>query len=74
MWKDNLEDIGTIKGFGKVESLLGEPNIEVMAIQTIEDRDKLQVFIEEIVLMFNLEEADLSIFRLNRKISISCKL
>ena len=41
MWKDNLIDIGTIKGFGKVESLSGEPNLEVMAIQTNEDGDKL---------------------------------
>ena len=29
MWKDSLGDIGTIKGFGKVESLSGEPNLEV---------------------------------------------
>ena len=41
MWKDSLGDIGTIKGFGKVESLSGEPNLEVMAIQTNEGGDKL---------------------------------
>ena len=41
MWKDSLGDIGTIKGFGKVESLSGEPNLEVMGIQTNEDGDKL---------------------------------
>tara|TARA_Y200000002_G_scaffold335188_1_gene302593 strand:- start:159 stop:641 length:483 start_codon:yes stop_codon:yes gene_type:complete len=41
MWKDSLGDIGTIKGFGKVESLSGEPNLEVMGVQTNEDGDKL---------------------------------
>ena len=41
MWKDSLGDIGTIKGFGKVESLSGEPNLEVMAIQTNEAGEKL---------------------------------
>ena len=42
MWKDSLGDIGTIKGFGKVEKILsGEPNLEVMGIQTNEDGDKL---------------------------------
>ena len=41
MWKDSLGDIGVIEAFGKVESLSGEPNLEVMAIQTNEDGDKL---------------------------------
>ena len=41
MWKDSLGDIGVIQAFGKVESLSGEPNLEVMAIQTNEDGDKL---------------------------------
>ena len=31
-----LGDIGVIEAFGKVESLSGEPNLEVMAIQTNE--------------------------------------
>ena len=41
MWKDSLGDIGVIKAFGKVESLSGEPNLEVMAVQTNEIGDKL---------------------------------
>ena len=41
MWKDSLGDIGIIKAFGKVESLSGEPNLEVMAIQTNEDGNRL---------------------------------
>jgi len=41
MWKDSLGDIGVIEAFGKVESLSGEPNLEVMAIQTNEVGDKL---------------------------------
>ena len=41
MWKDSLGDIGVIEAFGKVESLSGEPSLEVMAIQTNEDGDKL---------------------------------
>ena len=62
MWKDSLADIGTIKGFGKVESLSGEPNLEFMAIQTNEDEDNYGVFIEEILLMFKLEVAGLKHF------------
>ena len=65
MWKDSLGDIGTIKGFGKVESLSGEPNLEVMGIQTNEDGDKL--FIEEIVLMFKLEEGAFQHFWLEQE-------
>ena len=41
MWKDSLGDIGVIEAFGKVESLSGKPNLEVMAIQTNEVGDKL---------------------------------
>ena len=41
MWKDSLGDIGVIQAFGKVESLSGEPNLEVMPIQTNEVGDKL---------------------------------
>ena len=41
MWKDSLDVIGTIKGLRKIESLSGEPHLEVMAIQTNEDGDKL---------------------------------
>ena len=41
MWKDSLGDIGIIEAFGKVESLSGKPNLEVMAIQTNEVGDKL---------------------------------
>ena len=40
MWKDNLGDIGLMEAFGKVESLSGQPNLEVMSIQTSEDGDK----------------------------------
>ena len=44
MWKDSLGDIYVIKAFGKVESLSGKSNLEVMAIQTNEVRDKLWGF------------------------------
>ena len=54
MWKDSLGYIGVVQAFGKVEILSGEPNLEVMAIQTNEVRDKFWVFLGEILLMFKL--------------------
>ena len=39
--KDSLGYIGVVQAFGKVEILSGEPNLEVMAIQTNEVGDKL---------------------------------
>ena len=54
MWKDSLGDIGVIEAFGKVESLSGAPNLEVMAIQTNEAGDKLWGILGETVLMYKL--------------------
>ena len=66
MWKDSLGDIGTIKGFGKVESLSGEPNLRSWEFKPMKMGISYGLFIEEIVLMFKLEEVNFNVFGWNR--------
>ena len=41
MWKDSLGQIGLLNAFGKVESLSGKPNLEVIGVFTNESGDTM---------------------------------